>query len=233
MGRLNRSVLVRCRQLWRRFRSWALPLILTLGVLIGLHSRVQADPAPPKTELQTYLQTNQLELFDSVAEGYPQAFYFFNHRPIQLSHTAYPVLHPVASGQYVAWQGVVDGLGQVFLYDVLTDAQLQLSSLAPNGNISIRGNHVAWQGWDGNHWQIFYYNGLSVRQLTTGPTDAINAVTDGTRVAYAQQTPAGDWQAFVYDPSDSTTVIRQGDLVSTGYPRFNGDGSISTDFVPY
>jgi hypothetical protein len=241
MGKLNiHSVnralhrTVRNRRLRQLVLAWVLPIILTLAILFGVHSRVKADPAPPTSELQAYLQDNELNLFDDVSGGVPQVFYFFNHKPIQLTSADFGALHPISSGQYVAYLGVVNGLGQVFLYDVLANSQVQLSLSAPNESISIYHNKVAWQGWDGQHWQIYYYDGSSVQQLTNGDSDSVNASVGAQAVLFAQNVAGDDWKAQEYDPSTGQiTTVREGSSVTTAYPKFNADSTISTEFVPY
>jgi hypothetical protein len=225
------------RRLRQLLLAWALPLALTLAILFGVHSRVKADPAPSTTELQVFLQDNELSLFDEVSNGVPQVFYFFNHKPIQLTSADFGALHPISSGQYVAYLGIVDGLGQVFLYDVLSNSQIQLSLTAPNEGISMHHNKVAWQSWDGQHWQIYYYDGSFVHQVSSGATDSMNAAINDQTVLYAQDVGgigADDWKAQEYDmASGQITTVREGSGVTTAYPRFNTDGTISTDFVPY
>ena len=220
-------------QLRRVVLAWVLPVVLSLSLLFGLHARAKADPAPTPSELQTYLQDNALSLFDDASSGLPQIYYFFNHKPVQLTTANFPALHPVSDGQYVAYIGEVEGLGQVFIDDVMTSSAVQLSLTAPNEGISMHGNQVVWQSWDGQHWQIFYYNGFVVQQITNADTDSINAVTNGQHILYAESVGLDDWKAQNYDiASGQTTTISEGNTSSTASPHFNDDGTISTAFVP-
>ncbi|HWB39071.1 MAG TPA: hypothetical protein VG604_02400 [Candidatus Saccharimonadales bacterium] len=235
MGRLIKRShwVVLVRRTWPRLRPWLAPLAITLVILFGVNSAVKADPAPPSSELQAYLQSNELNLFDDSSSGLPQVYYFFNHKPVQLTSGDYGALHPVSSGKYVAYLGIIDGLSQVFLQDVLSDSILQLSVTAPNEGISIHGNHVAWQTWDGHDWQINYYDGASVHQITSGTDNSINVQTNGSQVVYATELGPNTWEARSYDTTTGQTVpIRQGDVASTAYPHFGSDGTISTAFDP-
>lgn len=213
--------------------AWVPPVMLALAILVGVHSRVTADPAPSSAELQAYLQQNQLNVYEATAGSYPQIFYTYNHQHIQLTTDDYIHLHPISDGQYVAWVAIVDGQSQVFLDDVLSGSVLQLSLVSPNEGLQLYHNQLVWQGWDGQNWQIFYYDGSQVEQITNDSVSSFNAATNGSQVLYAQQLSADDWVAKSYDiSSGQTATIREGDTVSTAYPSFNSDGTISTAFVP-
>jgi hypothetical protein len=199
-----------------------------------VHVRVQADTPPTASELQQYLQTNQLAVYQDIANEYPQIFYRYKDQNIAITTDEYPHLHPVASGQYVTWQGVVNGQAQVFLYDILANTTLQLSLAAPNEGIAMSGDHVVWQGWDGDHWQVYYYNGQQVQQITNGANNSVRAVTDQQRVVYAEQLGSDDWKVQSLDTSTGqVSVVREGTTVSAAYPRIHTDGSITTDFASY
>lgn len=221
-------------QLRRVVLAWILPVVLSLSLLLGVHARAKADPAPTPTELQQYLQNHALNVYETVSGDYPQLFYSYQGHVIQLTSSDYASVHPIDDGQYVAWLGIIDGQSQVFLEDVLSGSVIQLSQVAPNEGLSIAGNQLAWQGWDGQHWQIYYYNGFVVQQLTNGDNSSIHAAIGHGQVLYATQLDTEDWKAYSYDTSTAqTTFISEGDTVSTAFPHFNSDGSAATSFVPY
>jgi hypothetical protein len=235
MGRLILKRLRPSRR-WRQyFLGWALPIGLTLAIIFGVHTVVRADPAPSATELEQYLQNNELNLFEQPASEYSQVFYLYNRRIIQLTSENYPHLHPLSSGEYVAWQGVIGGHAQIFLYNVLTNALVQLTSNGSNEGIFVRSNTVAWQHWDGQHWQIYYYDGAEVRQITDNiNSSSVRPSTNGSRIIYAEQLDFDHWKAQSYDiNSGETTTMAEGNTSSTAYPQFNSDGNVSTAFVPY
>lgn len=235
MGRLNHAAgkLLTNQRLRQLILAWALPVILAAALLAGVHARVAANSAPSSNELQTFLQNNKLQVYENVADNYPQIFYLYNGQSYQITSENYAHLHPVASGHYVTWQAVVNGQGQVFLYDVLTGSQIQLSTVAPNEGIYMQDDKVSWQGWDGNNWQIYFYNGTTANQITTGPNSSVHSATNGRQIIYAEQLSNDDWKAQSYDlGTGQVTTIRQGDTASTAYPRFAADGSVTTAFIP-
>lgn len=213
--------------------GWILPVLLSGAVLFGFHSQVRADPVPSRSELETYLAEKTLSVYTEARDNYPQVYYNFNRRPIAITGDNYPHLHPLVSGRYISWQGVVNGLSQIFLYDVLTDTRLQLSHSGVNEGHFIKDNKVVWQRWEGRRWQIYYYDGFNVRRITDGNNSSLRGSTDGRQIIYAEQLDTDRWKAQSYDiASGKVATIREGDTASTAYPQFNADGRISTAFVP-
>lgn len=246
MGRLKLETRRSSRDFAKRWRSlntrrsrqvilsWSLPAFIVIAILFGVHSRVKADPAPSSSELQQYLQDHQLNVYESTAGAYPQVFYVYQGHQIQLTSDEYIHLHPLSDGQYVTWVAVIDGQTQVFLEDVLSGSTLQLSQTSPNEGVSIYQNQVTWEGWDGQRWQVFYYDGNQVKQITSGSNSSFHAIINASQIVYSEQLSNDDWKAQTYDTTTGqTATVREGDTVSTAYPSFASDGTISTTFVPY
>ena len=222
-GRLRKLVL-----------NWLPPLVLAGGIILGLHPGVKADPAPTTSELATYLQTNQLELGTKVVDGYQQIYYTYKQQQIILTKASYNHSYQQASGPYVVWEGLFSGGSEIFIYNVLTAAETQLTFSGTNSQPSLFGGHVVWRMWDGNHWQIEYYDGRQIRQLTRGDTSSVRGSTDGAKVIYANQLSPSDWKAESYDiSSGQTSMIHEGDEATTAYPAFGPNGTITTAFAPF
>lgn len=214
--------------------NWLPPLILAAGIILGLHPGVKADPAPTTSELATYLQTSQLELGTKVVAGYQQIYYTYHQQQVILTTASYNHTYQQASGPFVIWEGLFSGGSQIFVYNVLTEAETQLTFSGTNSQPSLKGNQVVWRTWDGNHWQINYFDGRQIRQLTSGDTSSVRASTDGTHVIYATQISPDDWKAESFDiASGKTSLVHEGDEASTAYPAFGPNGSIATAFAPY
>jgi hypothetical protein len=91
-----------------------------------------------------------------------------------------------------------------------------------------------WQAWDGHHWQVKYYDGTTVTQITNADQSSIRPSIRGQQIIYAVQLDTDSWQTMSYDTASGTaTLLASGDTVSTAYPHFNADGSVSTAFTPY
>ena len=221
------------RRLRRIASNWLLPILVSVGLLFGIHSLVQADAPPSSNELAVYLQSNSLDVGTETVAGYQQIYYNYQGRQVFLTAAAYSHLHPVVSGEFVAWQGQIDGAGQIFVYDVLTSALSQVTSAGTNQSPFIYQNTVTWESWLDDRWQIFYFDGLQVTQITADTNPSVRSSTDGRRVIYAEQFPTtATWQTRSYDISTGlTTTVREGDEASTAYPKFMSDGSIKTDIL--
>lgn len=229
MGRLKHQ-----RRLRRQLLNWLPPLVLAGAIIFGIHPGVHADPAPTSSELATYLQTNQLELGTKVIAGYQQIYYTYKDRQVILTTASYNHTYQQASGPYVIWEGLFSGGSQIFMYNVLTGAETQLTISGTNSQPALFGGQAVWRVWDGNHWQVEFYNGSQIRRLTSGDNSSVRASTDGQRIIYATQVSPSDWKVESYDiASGQTSLVHQGDEASTAYPAFGPNGTITTAFVPY
>ena len=228
MGRLKLTIANVRRFAW----LWLPPMVIAASLLVGVNGIVRADPLPSADELAAYLQDNELNVSTGVTDDYQQVYFRYNDKTVFLTNTGYNHTHAVSSGQYVAWEGLIDGSSQIFLYDVLTGAETQITTKGNNQTPFIFQNTITWQTWDGDDWQIRYYDGLNVRQITGGSTSSVYASTNGQQILYAEQLDTDLWKAQSYDISTGdVTTIREGDTVSTAYPHFTTDG-ITTVFVP-
>lgn len=218
------------RRLRRTASNWLLPMLISLGVLFGVHSLVQADTPPTSNELASYLQTNSLDVGTATVAGYQQIYYNYQGHQVFLTGAAYSHLHPVVSGELVAWQGQIGGAGQIFIFDVLTGVLTQVTSAGTNQNPFIYKNTVTWESWIDDRWQIFYYDGFQVTQITSDPNPSVRSSSDGQQIIYAEQFPlTATWQTRAYNIATGlTTTVKEGDEFSTAYPKFMADGTIKT-----
>lgn len=215
-------------------RNWLLPLVVAAMVILVLHPGVKADPAPTTNELTTYLAHNTLQLGTQVVNGFEQIYYLYNGKQVYITSAGYNHVYQAASGPYITWEGIYGSGGQIYLYNVLTQSEIQLSEHGTNSEPSIFSNQVVWRGWDGQHWQIFYYNGSTVRQITNDNTSSVRPSTNGQKIIYAEQVATNDWKAQSYDiVTGQITTMREGDEVSTAYPAFDPHGNVVTSFVQF
>lgn len=233
MGRLTKRRLRLPLPLRRALFNWGLPVVLTLALLFGVHARVRADTPPSTTQLEQYVQTHNLNVFTQTEGDYQQIFYRYNNRSYQITSAEYNHVYPVSSKNYVAWQGLINGESQIYVFDILTSTLTQVTTIGTNSEPYLYQNQVTWRHWNGTDWQIYYYNGLSVATITDGQTSSYRASTDGTRIIYAEQVGADDWKAQSYDiQSGQVSLVAQGTEAATAYPAFGSGGTITTAFVP-
>jgi hypothetical protein len=180
------------------------------------------------------LQSNDLALADGEVNGYDQIFYLYDGQTIQITDDNYDHISAVSSGPNIVWEGEVSGGSQIFEYNILTQALTQITSAGTNESPYISGNIVTWETWDGNYWQVMYYDGINTYQITNNNFSTSYASTNGTEIIYAEQLGDNSWASESYNISNQvTTTINQGDTASSGYPTFNSDGSISTNYVAH
>jgi hypothetical protein len=227
MGRLTKR---QRRQLWRVTVTWLPPIVLVLVLLFGVRSLVKADPAPSTSELASYLQQHELGVYDQPNGNYQQVYYNYNGNQIDLTDASYNHVGALSSGQYVTWEGTIDG-DQIFQYDVLADTLTQLTFDGTNDAPSPYQGTVTWQHWDGSNWQIMYFDGSNIQQITNDDDSSVRPSTNGQQIIYAEEVATDDWKAQSYDiASGQTSTIREGDEASTAYPEFASDGTITTAF---
>lgn len=148
---------------WRHTAvAWGLPVVCSLIALLLVHARAAADTAPSATELAQYLQSNQLNVGILPIDNYDQIYYLYNRHQVQLTTAGYNHLEVMSDGPYVVWQGMFNGQGQIFLYNVLTGAETQITASGTSQAPFLHGDQVVWQTWDGQHWQVMYFDGTQV-----------------------------------------------------------------------
>lgn len=217
----------------RQLSAWALPLIVSGCVVFGFTAITQADTPPSSSELAKYLESNQLEVAVESVEGYQQIYYLYEGKKIFLTGAKYNHTDPAANGSTVVWQGTVNGTNQIFAFNVLTEALVQLTSAGTNQNPSVSGNLVTWETWVNERWGISYYDGQIVRVLTDGTKTAVRPISDGKKIIFSEEQET-DWRTFSYDvAANKYSLIRQGDEQSTAYPAIQSDGSVTTEFSKY
>jgi beta propeller repeat protein len=213
---------------FRPFFGWLVPAVVALGVIYGVNSLVAADTPPDTDQLAQYLETNSLDPAVDSVEGYQQIYYPYNGQKVWLTSANYSHIKPVASGEYVAWEGLISGAGQIYIYDVLTHALTQVTSASTNQNPAVYQNSVAWESWQDNTWQIFYYDGFSIKQISADGVPSVRPSILYHQIIYAEQFSDG-WASLSYDLTNGQyTVLKTGDEASTAYPHFAADGSVHT-----
>jgi hypothetical protein len=204
-------------------RGWVVPVIMAVLVLIGvrpiLDKMAQAAPPPLVTGVGV-----------DVVDGYQQVYYVSHKKKTYI--TSGPLNHtaPSLSGDWVAYNEIVNGAGQVFLYHIPTDTTTQLTHTSTNQNIHTDGNKAVWERWIGDRWQVFFFDGISVRQLTTGDV-SVRPDIEGDSIVYAKQSLLGLWTAYQYTISLGITLpVGVGD--DAAWPRLE-NGQVVLGFIGF
>lgn len=230
MGRLSRP---NSRRLILIARNWLLPIVISGGLVAGISGFASAGTPPTVSELASYLESNELVVGAETAGEYEQIYYVYEGNKIFLTGANYSHRNPVSSGSTIVWQGQINGAGQIYAFDILTEMLVQVTSVGTNQNPSIKDNIIMWETWTGDRWAVSYYDGTFVRQLTNGTSSAVRPRTDGQSIIYAEQSTDG-WRTVSYNiTTQAFSVIKEGDEASTAYPSFDETGRITSDIANF
>lgn len=183
---------------YKILNTWVVPVMVGLGLFLVIR------PALAQTVDTTYPGTVGVESVD----GYSQVYYEEGGSKKFITSGNINSKMPVLGGKYIAYVTDINGLGQVFLYDLTADVRTQLTFIGNNLNPKVDDKgRVVWEGWQGPNttWQIFFFDGKSIRQLTTGDT-SLNPDISGDYISYGRRDITDTWRAVVYSISDNKSV---------------------------
>jgi beta propeller repeat protein len=166
-------------------KSWILPVIISLGLFISLRPAF-AQIVEGQPSLSNYLKTNNVEVGSEAVEGYTQIYYIFDGQKKFITQGAVNSNIPVTDGEQIVYRQSLGGGDQLFLYNLLTQQLIQITTSDNNTNPKIKGKNIVWEGLVDGNWQIFFYDGMKVLQLTSGDM-SINADIDGDFIIYARR----------------------------------------------
>lgn len=194
-------------------KSWGIPILFSLGLFLCVRPTF-AQLLPEEVGFSDYLIDNDLKVGTDNDNGYTRVFYEYGSQRKFISEEGVNAGDPVTKGRYIVYSGEVNGVGQVFRYDVITESVVQLSSSSTNLRPKVSANGwVVWEGWvpSDDTWQIFLFDGTGVTQLTAGDT-SINPEIENEYIVYARQDVATEWKSVVYSKlEDKHVVLSYGD----------------------
>lgn len=178
-------------------KSWVLPFAISAALfLIVRPVLAQTAGLPHDVTVGTV----------SDESGFRQVYYEFNGSREIITSGRFTSADPITQGGLVAWISQINGLWQIFLYDLSAKVTTQLTFTGNNVNPRIDDvGRIVWEGWDGNTWQIFFFDGKSIRQLTTGDT-SLNPDLSGDYISYGRRDITGTWRAVIYSIKDDKSV---------------------------
>ena len=115
---------------------------------------------------------------------------------------------PFWVGEYIVYVSDIDGLGQVFFYNLASETRIQLTFIGNNLNPKVDDKgRVTWEGWQqpDTTWQIYYFDGKSVRKLTSGDL-SLNPDLSGEYISYGRRGVNGTWRAVIYSIKDDKSI---------------------------
>jgi len=179
-------------------KSWLLPLALAVVLFIVVRPVLA----------QTLEIPNIVSVGTESIDGYSQVYYETGGGRKFVTSGNINSKMPAFAGKYIAYVTDINGLGQVFLYDLTSETHTQLTFVGNNLNPKVDDKgRVVWEGWQDPNttWQIFFFDGLSTKQLTTGDT-SLNPDFSGDHISYGRRDITGTWRAVIYSIKDNKSV---------------------------
>ncbi|MDY6988207.1 MAG: fibronectin type III domain-containing protein [Thermodesulfobacteriota bacterium] len=149
---------------------------------------------------------------------------------IQITNSAYDDSLPYVGGDYVVWQGKVDGDWEIFLRNVNTlGASIQITDndyddISPQTD----GDYVVWLGFSHSGGQVFLYdigNGTITQITNDDYVDSPPKIADG-RVVWASQVVTDfvePGEIILYDVARDVTTQLTDDVLDDSNPRINSE----------
>lgn len=200
-------------------KTWIAPTLV--GVLAFAVVRPGlAQIAERDQQLRNQLAGAQTNVGDEVVAGYQQVYYLVDGKRVFVTDGKQNSRDAVIDGENIAWVREVNGLGQIVLYNIVTDTATQITQSGNNLQPRISGNRIVWERWVDGSWQVFLYDGIRIRQLTSGDV-SIHPDISGNEVVYARKNADGAWRSVRYSLTDgSTEDVAVG--LRAKFPRFRG-----------
>lgn len=232
MGRLKR----RKRLPKNRFFGWLLPLLLAGIVILAIHVFVVLPLLKDKeVNLEEYIQANSLIVRTDTEDGLQNVYYLVEgKRYYAPDATGKNRSNPVAAGAYIAWEerSPEESHKNIVLYNVLTQALLQLSFQGKNGNVHLLDDgRLAWEQVVGNTSHIKYFDGQQTQSISGAYTFSKNPQLSNNKVTYAYQLAGNQWGVALYDLVTQNTELVTTVTQQNMWPRFV-DGQLRTDLGP-
>lgn len=181
----------------RLFKNWFIPFAIASFVFVFVQPVLA----------QTANTLKNVQVGEEVKDGFSRVYYLDGGTKTFIGLENENSKEPDSNGEYITWAtDINDAGGQIFLYNISTRMQMQLTYLRTNLNPKVDDKgRVTWEGWDGNTWQAFFFDGKSVRQLTTGDT-TVNPDFGGEYISYGRRDTTGTWRAVIYSIKEEKSV---------------------------
>jgi len=111
-------------------------------------------------------------------------------------------INPAIDGNNIVWEGNPgeDGIIDIYMYDLTTHKETQISHSGTGENPAVYGNKVVWQDNRNGNYEIYMYD-LSTKketQITSNKFDQVAPVIYGNSIVW-QDNRNGNWQIYAYD----------------------------------
>jgi len=148
----------------------------------------------------------------------------------QITNNAYEDRLPQVKGDYVVWQGKVDGDWEIFLCSVDSPGSVDRITDNDCDDVSPQtdGNYVVWLSFSHSGGQIFVYdigNGTITQITNDDYVDSSPQIADG-RIVWTSQVVTDSvepGEIMLYDVATEVTTQITDDVLDDSNPRINSD----------
>ncbi len=180
-------------------KSWILPVFTAILVFVMVRPTL-AQVLEGEANLAQYLTTNNVEVGSEVVDGYHQIYYIFQDNKTFITNGSLNSTLPDTEGEYIVYRKSINGVDQIFLYNLISQSTIQITNSGNNTNPKISAGRVVWEGWTSDGWQVFFFDGTKVTQLTSGDL-SMNPDVEGDYISYGRRDVSGTWRSVVYSIS--------------------------------
>jgi len=152
---------------------------------------------------------------------------------IQVTSNSHADSFPQVKGDYLVWQGYVDGDWEIFLYDAATGQTTQITDndfddLSPQTD----GSYIVWQGFYEDEWDVFLWDGIEVQLISGVSAEDVSPQIANGFVVWTSS-PFGEGfigpgEVILHDASNGTydvlsESVDPGNSFHDGRPRINDE----------
>ena len=105
----------------------------------------------------------------------------------KITNNLAPDLQPQLSGDYLVWQGEINGNQEIFLHDLNSQTTQQVTNNSTDDkDPDIAGNYLVWSGFKDNNYEIFQYdiNSGKTTQITANDTNDLMPRISGNNLMW-------------------------------------------------
>ncbi|MBW1858932.1 MAG: hypothetical protein JRI70_02380 [Deltaproteobacteria bacterium] len=135
----------------------------------------------------------------------------------QVTNNSYEDSFPRIKGDYLVWQGYVDGDQEIFLYNIATGETTQITyndydDLSPQTD----GSNIVWHGFKDGEWDIFLWDGSTVQTISDRSAEDVSPQIANGLIVWASAPfggdSAGSGEIMFYDVGTKTHILLSGSV---------------------
>jgi hypothetical protein len=154
--------------------------------------------------------------------NFQHVYYEYNGKRHIVGKDEVSSVSPAVHKNYIVWVEVVEGKGQIVLYNIFDKSKVHLTRSGNNQSPYVWEGRVVWEKWLEQGPQIYYYDGVSSREVSK-VYDSTKPVLEGDVIAYAQEITTKQWRVIRFDlKNEQESIVGSGDATGAWPHFYNG-----------